>query len=294
MAAVFNALLYLTAFLVGAGLLAACTEPLISAQILDFLRTPNGNMVMAGVALVFLLCPLAVLLRWWQVFRRARDISYTTENGKISVSLIAIEEALTRAIEGESEVKKATVRVFEDRVKRSIVIEAIVTLWEVANVTERNRFCQRLLRRRFAELMPEQTVVQVNLTIHRLNQRRLDQRPAHKTTAPITAPAGAQAAQAEIADELTPPHRWPRTARCTRRPATSRPATRTSMSAPPTRWCATMMRTRVRRRSRAAPRRRRRRWSRPRASGDGSARPAGGWVRRDQGADPSLHTSVFA
>jgi hypothetical protein len=205
MAAVFNALLYLTAFLVGAGLLAACTEPLISTQILDFLRTPNGNMVMAGVALVFLLCPLAVLLRWWQVFRRARDISYTTENGKISVSLIAIEEALTRAIEGESEVKKATVRVFEDRVKRSIVIEAIVTLWEVANVTERNRFCQRLLRRRFAELMPEQTVVQVNLTIHRLNQRRLDQRPAHKTTAPITAPAGAQAAQAEVADELTAP-----------------------------------------------------------------------------------------
>ncbi len=205
MSAVFNALLYITAFLVGAGLLAACTEPMINVQILDFLRTPNGNMVMAGLALVFLLCPLAVLLRWWHVFRRARDISYTTENGKISVSLIAIEEALTRAIEGESEVKKATVRVFEDRVKRSIVIEAIVTLWEVANVTERNRFCQRLLRRRFAELMPEQTVVQVNLTIHRLNQRRLDNRPAHKTTAPITAAAGAQAATAEVADELVAP-----------------------------------------------------------------------------------------
>ena len=201
MRAVFNALLYITAFLVGGGLLAACSEPLINTQILDFLRTPNGNMVMAGVALVFLICPLTVLLRWWQVFRRARDISYTTENGKISVSLIAIEEALTRAIEGEAEVKKATVRVFEDRVKRSIVIEAIVTLWEVANVTERNRFCQRLLRRRFAELMPEQTVVQVNLTIHRLNQRRPDQRPAHKTVALLTAPA---AAPAEGAEELVP------------------------------------------------------------------------------------------
>jgi hypothetical protein len=89
---------------------------------------------------------------------------------------------LTRAIEGEPDVKKATVRVFEDRVKRSIVIEAVVTLWEVANVTERNRFCQRLLRRRFAELMPEQTVVQVNLSVHRLNQRRNEDRLVKQPT----------------------------------------------------------------------------------------------------------------
>jgi hypothetical protein len=116
------------------------------------------------------------VVRWYQVWRRSREISYTTETGKISVNLIAVEEALTRAIEGEPDVKKATVRVFEDRVKRSIIIEAVVTLWEVANVTERNRFCQRLLRRRFAELMPEQTVVQVNLNVHRLNQRRNDER----------------------------------------------------------------------------------------------------------------------
>lgn len=125
----------------------------------------------AGVAGMVLVSPLLMLLRWLQAMRRSREISYTTDNGRISVNLIAIEEALTRAIEGEPEIKKARVSVYEDRVKRAIVIDAVLTLWEVANVTERNLFCQRLLRRRFAELMPERSDVQVNLAVHRLNIR---------------------------------------------------------------------------------------------------------------------------
>jgi hypothetical protein len=169
--------LHVTAFVIGGLALAGYLAPEFGQLLGAFLHQPNSDLIVCAIAGIFVLCPLGILLRWWQVFRRARDISYTTENGKISVSLIAIEEALTRAVEGESEVKKATVRVFEDRVKRSIVIEAVVTLWEVSNVTERNRFCQRLLRRRFAELMPEQTVVQVNLTVHRLNQRRVEVKP---------------------------------------------------------------------------------------------------------------------
>ena len=196
MRAAMTILLHLTALVVGGLAVAGFIEPRFGDLLLVFLQSTNGFFVGGGVALVFVLCPLAVFLRWWQVFRRAREISYTTEAGRISVSLIAVEEALTRAIEGEPDVKKATVRVFEDRVKRSIVIEAVVTLWEVANVTERNRFCQRLLRRRFAELMPEQTVVQVNLTVHRLNQRRDEPRPIKPPT-PVAA--------AIVTDAITDP-----------------------------------------------------------------------------------------
>ena len=114
---------------------------------------------------------MLILLRWVHSIRRNREISYQTDNGKVSVSLIAIEEALTRAIEGEPEVRKAHVRVFEDRVRRAVVIEAVVTMWEVPNVTDRNRFLQKMLRRRFAELMPEQTTVDVNLHLHRMTER---------------------------------------------------------------------------------------------------------------------------
>jgi hypothetical protein len=186
MRAALNFVLYFLAFVTGGMALAAYWEPAFGTVLVDYLKTTNGQMVGLSVAGTFVFCPFAAVLRWYQVWRRSREISYTTETGKISVNLIAVEEALTRAIEGEPDVKKATVRVFEDRVKRSIIIEAVVTLWEVANVTERNRFCQRLLRRRFAELMPEQTVVQVNLNVHRLNQRRSDDRQRAPT--PVVEP----------------------------------------------------------------------------------------------------------
>lgn len=144
--------------------------------IAEFLPTEKGRLATGLLAVFFLTGPGLALLRWWQSIRRNREISYQTNNGKISVSLIAIEEALTRVIEGEPEVKKAHVRVFEDRVRRAIVIEAVVTMWEVPNVTDRNRFLQKVLRRRFAELMPEQTTVDVNLHLHRMTDRREEPR----------------------------------------------------------------------------------------------------------------------
>ncbi len=171
---VLRILLYLVTLALGGILLAFSQEPDLAERAADLVATPQGKWVCAGLAAFFLTNPLVTLLRWFQSIRRHREISYQTDGGKISVSLLAIEEALTRAIEGEVEVKKAHVRVFEDRVKRAVIIEAVVTLWEVPNVTDRNRFCQRLLRRRFAELMPEQNQVEVNLHLHRLTERRVE------------------------------------------------------------------------------------------------------------------------
>lgn len=155
------------------GLLATFTLwPETVEPVMLWLRDDHvGRLTASAMSGVLLSSPLVWLLRWMQAMRRSREISYTTDNGRISVNLVAIEEALTRAIEGETEIRKARVSVYEDRVKRGIVIDAVVTLWEVANVTERNLFCQRLLRRRFAELMPERSDVSVNLVVHRLTVR---------------------------------------------------------------------------------------------------------------------------
>jgi hypothetical protein len=143
----------------------------------DWARTETGGLTCLVVGSALLVAPLAILVRWLQSIRRNREISYQTDSGRISVNLIAIEEALTRAVEGEPEVKKSHVRVFADKVRRSVVIEAVITLWEVPNVTDRNRFLQRLLRRRFAELMPEQSEVEVHLHLHRLTERRVEPKP---------------------------------------------------------------------------------------------------------------------
>jgi len=139
-----------------------------------------------------MLWALSVLVRWWQLNSLWFEVSATTESGRVSVNLVAVEEALTRALENEDCVKKAHVRVYEERgVKRQVVIESAMTFWEVPNVTERNRQCQAILRRRFAELMPEQSSVQVNLNVHRITPRR------HESKAPAASPAApAKPAQA--------------------------------------------------------------------------------------------------
>jgi hypothetical protein len=190
MRATLRMLLYLTALVVGGAALAVTVRPEWSEFVQKVFQTPEGRLTVGIIGSILLICPLSIFLRWWRVHRHAREISYATDTGRVSVSLVAIEEALTRALENENCVKKATVRIHEDRVKRQVIIEAILTLWEVPNVTERNRTCGQILRRRFNELMPEQTAVQVNLTVHRLDQRRHEQRKHEQPPAPVAdAPA---------------------------------------------------------------------------------------------------------
>ncbi len=178
MRATLRMVLYLTAFAVGCAFMAFYLQPEYLDEALRFHGAHPGytRMIAAGLATIFLLCPLVILLRWWQLRRRSREISYDIESGRVSVSLQAVEEALTRALENEDCVRRATVHVYEDRVQRQVVIEAVLAFWEVPNVTERNRQCGLILRRRFAELMPEQSAVHVNISVHRITQRREETR----------------------------------------------------------------------------------------------------------------------
>lgn len=183
MRAILRILLYLMALTLGAGCMAYYWRPDLFQVVVAFEQEHprEAALVAAGLAMILLLSPLSILLRWVQARQRAKEISYTTDTGRVSVNLIAIQEALTRALEHEDCVRKAHVHLYEDRVKRQVVIDAAMTFWEVPNVTERNRQCQVLLRRRFAELMPEQKVV-VNLSVHRITPRRDRSEPTRVDT----------------------------------------------------------------------------------------------------------------
>jgi hypothetical protein len=200
-----HAVVYALGTALGVLLLLGVAYPSWIPDVAAWLPTTGGIATLSSIAGVLLAAPVLHFMVWWARSLRSREISYTTDNGRIAVSLIAIEEALTRALEGEPEVKKAHVRVMQDRVKNAVLIDAVMTLWEVPNVTERNRFCQRLLRRRFAELMPEQSAVQVNLSVHRLNVRRPEDRPTPAVVAgavPVaTTPMPANRPTAPVIDD---------------------------------------------------------------------------------------------
>ena len=93
MRAALRMMMYLSCMVIGAMLVMTLFRPSVIDVVAMFLQTYSGRLVASGLAIILLLSPLAILLRWWQVMRRAREISYQTENGRISVSLQAIEEA---------------------------------------------------------------------------------------------------------------------------------------------------------------------------------------------------------
>ncbi|MDA3960508.1 MAG: hypothetical protein PF961_06940, partial [Planctomycetota bacterium] len=154
-------LLYFAAAVAGSFLITSAFAPDYTARLIDDyqmrLAETGGRIASGVVGVVLVMVPVLILLRWYASRRYAREISYTTEQGRVAVSLIAIEEALTRAIEQEEVVRKVQVRVFEDRVRKMVVIEAALTLWDDGDISGVNRRCQQLMRVRFAELMPEQT-----------------------------------------------------------------------------------------------------------------------------------------
>ena len=211
---ILRSILYLWSVAMGVWCAVTVYWPELIQYTFHFIGSREGRIASGVVAVILLSSPFLILMRWLQAMRRNREISYATDGGAISVSLIAIEEALTRAVEGEAEVKKAHVRVFEDRVRRTVVVEAVVTMWEVPNVTDRNRFLQKLLRRRFAELMPEQSAVEVNLHLHRMTERRPEQRPAARPAAVAepelgtgsgSGPTPAVGARRPATEEVDPP-----------------------------------------------------------------------------------------
>lgn len=143
--------------------------------VLDYLKglqEGHGFWTPMMLGIVQILMPLSLALRWLSKRRFSREISYMTANGRVSVNLQVMEEALSRAVNNEPQVKHVVVRMYEDRIRRMVVIQAVLTLWAEENITAANEKCQKILSQRFAELMPEQRSVQVHLSVNRLRHRQ--------------------------------------------------------------------------------------------------------------------------
>lgn len=178
MVVLLRLLFWATALVLGIVALVAAIEPPLVIEWLGVLSQalpdPPTRIISAAIGALLLLLPLAIAVRRFSQRRYAREISYQTEHGEVSVSLQAIEEALVRAIEQDPAVRKVQLRVYDDRVKRQASISCVLTLWDDGDVTGINRRCQDLVRNRFAELMPEQNDVHIHINVHRLTQRPVE------------------------------------------------------------------------------------------------------------------------
>lgn len=205
--------LYLLSLVAGGMLAYTALYPDFGLAMFDYyaqrLPETSGRIGTGAVGAVLFLLPLALFVRWYASRRYAKEIGYQTENGSVSVSLQAIEEALVRALEHDEAVRKVALRVYDDRMKRQVSITCALTLWDDGDVTGINRRCQELLRSRFRELMPEQTDVAININVHRLTQRaevpktpvvEAADEPKRKEPGPLPLP-GLQATAGQITNQ---------------------------------------------------------------------------------------------
>ena len=132
----------------------------------------QGIWTVLCLGLLQILIPLALTMRWLAVRRFTREITYTTANGRVSVNLQAIEEALSRAALNVTGVKHIVIRIYEDRIRRQVIIQAVLTLWDDNDIPATSQRAQDVLQQRFSELMPEQRSVVVQLSINKLNEQR--------------------------------------------------------------------------------------------------------------------------
>ena len=169
-------LVHVLVWVIGAGLIAVAVAPQLLIQstqwLVEYGTQEGGRLIIGGIGGVMIALPITQLLRWWSRHRIARELSYQTTDGQITVSLVAIEEALERSLIQVTGLKKSSIDVNEDRVRRQVIVEAVLSLWEDADIGVINREAQVLLRRRFAELMPEMPNCIVKVTVSRLNPRR--------------------------------------------------------------------------------------------------------------------------
>lgn len=194
-------LLGLLVFALGViGVLAGALPEEAALELQLIAEALQAGWVQAGAiagGILLMLIPLAVVARWYAARRYGRDLTYRNDHGAVSVSLQAVEEALNRLIERQPSVRRVTVRCRDDRVRRALVIEVALTLWDDEDVTGQNRRYQDLLRQRLAELMPDQDSVQIMLHVAKLSPRSADDTVAEDSHEP-------EPAQATVTDDTQP------------------------------------------------------------------------------------------
>lgn len=176
MHALLRFVVYFLCFSVGCAIVLTCIfRESLMLNLLSYLQgvqAGQGIWTLLCLGLLQILIPLALTTRWLAVRRFTREISYNTANGRVSVNLQAVEEALSRAALNVTGVKHIVIRIYEDRIRRQVIIQAVLTLWDDNDIPSTTQRTQDVLHKRFLELMPGQRSVLVQLSINKLNEQR--------------------------------------------------------------------------------------------------------------------------
>jgi len=125
---------------------------------------------LAGLLLIFL------CLRYMQAslrrLRRNKSITFESDEGKVSITLVAIEDMLKKMLEAKTEVSKIKPKVLLR--KKGIEIIASGVLTTEVNLVEFTKEIQKQIKEKVHALLGEDKQVQVNLEIKKIALSKKD------------------------------------------------------------------------------------------------------------------------
>ena len=167
-----TALIYIILSLgVGAGLLGISLEIISIDALSSYLRSiPSDFSLRLTLILVGFLLVLMCLRYLQTIFRRSRKnkaITFESPDGKVSITLFAIEDMLKKMLEAKTEVSHIRPKVYLRKKFIEVTTKGILTT-EV-NLVEFTRDIQEKVREKMNNLLGEEKEVRVNLEIRRVS-----------------------------------------------------------------------------------------------------------------------------
>ena len=126
--------------------------------------------VLAGLLLI-LLC-LRYIQASFRRLRKNKSITFESDDGKVSITLVAIEEMLKKMLEEKTEVSRIKPKVFLR--KKGIEVVAHGVLTTEVNLVEFTKEIQEQVKEKVHTLLGEDKQVQVNLEIKKIALSKKD------------------------------------------------------------------------------------------------------------------------
>jgi len=172
-----TALIYIILSLTAGLLLVGLSLEIITVDtIAAYLADVPADFPIKWISILIGLLLILLCLRYMQAsFRRARknkSITFESEQGKVSITLVAIEEMLKKMLEEKTEVSRIKPKVFLR--KKGIEVIARGVLTTEVNLVEFTKEVQEQIREKVQTLLGEDKQVRVNLEIRKIALNKKD------------------------------------------------------------------------------------------------------------------------
>jgi hypothetical protein len=165
-----NILVYIAiSFFIGGSLIGLAVNPINLVPLAKYLQTQILSDLLSR-SIVFLSGVLLILfcMRYLQrvIYRRERSVVYESEYGKVSVTLLAVEDMIRSILENTKELTRPRVRVYPR--KRNIEVIIRGNLLPEVNFVEFTRLVQERVKDKVQALLGTEKEIRVRIEIKKV------------------------------------------------------------------------------------------------------------------------------